>query len=153
MNDQDYMKEAVKEARKALALGEVPIGAIIVKDKEIIARGFNRRETDQQTTQHAEIIAIKGACTALKSWRLESCTLYVTQEPCVMCSGAIIQARIPKVRYGTTDLKNGAHVSQLRLYDIPFNHRVDVRGGILKQETSDLIKDFFSTLRKQKNNV
>lgn len=153
MTDQAYMSLALEEARKAYAKKEVPVGAIIVKDDIIIARGHNLRETNQQVSHHAEMIAIENACKKLSSWRLEGCTMYITSEPCSMCSGAIIQSRISRVVYGTKDPKNGAHVSKVRLFDIPFNHTVDIQGHVMQDEAQKLLKDFFNTLRKPKNDV
>ncbi len=152
-NDVHFMKQALIEAQKAYDLGEVPIGAIIVMDDKIVSRGYNLRETTQNVIKHAEIVAIENACKAIGSWRLENATIYITQEPCSMCAGAIIQARIRKVVYGTKDPKNGAHESQLRLFDIPFNHRVEVVSNILAEESQTLIKDFFNALRNKRNTL
>lgn len=153
MSDQEFMLIALEEARKAYEKKEVPIGAIIVKDNKVIARGHNLRETHQQVSHHAEMVAIEKACKLLSSWRLDACTMYITSEPCSMCSGAIIQSRISRVVYGTKDPKNGAHVSKVRLFDIPFNHTVDIEGNIMQDESRKLLKDFFNTLRKPKNDV
>lgn len=153
MNDRDYMALALEEARAAFAIGEVPIGAVIVKDGIVIAKGYNMRESSQQVSDHAELIAIKEACKTLNSWRLDGCTLYCTLEPCAMCSGAIIQSRIDRVVYGANDIKNGAHVSKTQLFDITFNHKVSIEGGLLEKESTALIKAFFNTLRKEKNGV
>jgi len=141
------MKIALEEARKAYEKNEVPIGAIIVKNGEVIARAHNTREGDQSSLAHAEIIAIQRANETLGSWRLDSCSLYVTIEPCQMCSGAIIQSRIENVYYGATDLKSGAHQSILNLYEFPFNHKVNVESGILEKECSELMTSFFKKLR------
>jgi len=149
MNHEEYMKVALEEARKAYDKNEVPIGAIIVKNGEIIARAHNTRETDQSTLAHAELIAIQRANETLQSWRLDSCSLYVTIEPCQMCSGAIIQSRIENVYYGATDLKSGAHQSILNLYEFPFNHKVNVEGGILKEECGSIMTNFFKKLRSK----
>lgn len=146
-----FMKEALKEAKKAEAIDEVPIGAVIVKDHEIIARGYNQRETSQEAVSHAEIIAIKEANQALNNWRLEDCALFVSLEPCPMCSGAIIMARIPYVYYGAFDPKGGTVGSLMNLLeDNPFNHQVSVEKGILEEESSQLLKDFFKKLRRKK---
>lgn len=153
MNDQEYMLLALKEAHKAFEKKEVPIGAIIVKDDVVIASGHNLRETKQQVSQHAEMIALEKACKKLSSWRLDGCTMYITSEPCTMCSGAIIQSRISRVVYGTKDPKNGAHVSKVCLFDIPFNHTVVIEGDVMQDESRKLLKDFFNTLRKPKNDV
>ncbi len=153
MNHNMYMHEALLEARKALKKKEVPIGAVIVKDNEIIARAHNLRETLQMTTAHAEVLAIEKACKKLKSWRLEGCTLYVTVEPCPMCSGTIIQSRISQVVYGATDSKNGCHHSAIRLFEGKFNHNVSVIKGIESDQASLLLKNFFLTLRNSRNDV
>ena len=144
------MKEALKEARKAALIGEVPVGAIIVFDNKIIARGHNTREIKQSVLGHAEINAIKKASKKIGSWRLEDCDIYVTLEPCSMCSGAIIQSRIKNLYFGAYDLKTGACGSVLNLFDYTFNHKVNVNGGIMDEECSRIIKDFFKELR-QKN--
>ena len=143
------MKIALEEARKAYEKNEVPIGAIIVKNGEVIARAHNTREGDQSSLAHAEIIAIQRANDALESWGLDSCSLYVTIEPCQMCSGAIIQSRIENVYYGATDLKSGAHQSILNLYEFPFNHKVNVESGILEEECGELMTTFFKYLRNK----
>ena len=144
------MKEALKEARKAYLLGEVPVGAVIVYNDKIIARGHNTRETEQTVLGHAEINAIKKASKKIGSWRLEDCDIYVTLEPCAMCSGAIIQSRIKNLYFGAYDPKTGVCGSVLNLFDNPFNHKVNVVGGVLEEECSRIIKDFFKDLR-QKN--
>ncbi len=152
-DDTYFMNQALAEARKAFDKGEVPIGAVIVVDDKIIARGYNLRESSQNVIKHAEIVAIEKACKKLSSWRLEGATIYVTQEPCPMCAGAIIQSRIKNLVYGTTDPKNGAHVSQVKLFDIPFNHLVSVKNAVLAEESKMLIKDFFIALRNKKNTL
>lgn len=144
------MREALKEAKKAYLLGEVPVGAVIVYDNKIIARGHNTREIKQSVLGHAEINAIQKASKKIGSWRLEDCDIYVTLEPCPMCSGAIIQSRIKNLYYGATDSKTGACGSVLNLFENPFNHKVNVIGGVLEDECSRIIKDFFKELR-QKN--
>jgi tRNA(adenine34) deaminase len=143
------MKAALKEAQKAYAIGEVPVGCVIVKDDKIIARGYNKREKNQNVTDHAEIITINKACKKIGSWRLEDCDIYVTLEPCPMCSGAIIQSRIKNLYFGAYDLKTGAAGSVFNLFDYPFNHKVCVTGSILEEECSSIIKDFFKELRKK----
>ncbi len=153
MNDKAFMKEALKEADKAREKGEVPIGAVIVVDGEIVARAHNTREHDQTVLAHAELIAIDRACKALNMWRLEEATVYVTLEPCPMCAGAIIQSRIKRVVYGATDPKHGAHASQVNLFDVPFNHRVEVESGVLALESSEMLKAFFNALRTAKNTL
>ena len=145
-----FMKEALKEANKALIKKEVPIGAVIVKDDKIISRGYNLRETKMNSLKHAEIIAIEKACKKLKNFRLENCELYVTIEPCVMCAGAIIQSRIKKVVFGANDEKYGAVISVTNMFDITSNHKVEFDQGVLKEECSKIVKEFFKELRKNK---
>ena len=149
--DEFFMKEALKQAKKAYDINEVPIGCVITLDDKIIARGYNKREKDNLSTNHAEIITINKACKKLNSWRLEDCTLYVTLEPCVMCAGAIIQSRIKRVVYGAVDYRFGAHQSITNLFDIQLNHKVEVESGILQEECSKIITDFFSALRMKKS--
>ncbi|PMB82991.1 tRNA-specific adenosine deaminase [Limosilactobacillus pontis] len=145
------MRVAIKEAHQAQLLGEVPIGAVIVHNGQIIASGHNMRERFQDVTYHAEMLAIMEACTALNSWRLEDCDLYVTLEPCIMCSGAIVNARIKNVYYGARDPKAGAVDSLYHLLgDQRLNHQVHVESGILGEECSQMLKDFFRTVRKKK---
>lgn len=146
-NDIKYMKAALNEAKKAAKIKEVPVGCVIVHNDKIIARAYNKRELLNKATAHAEILAIEKASKKLNSWRLEDCTMYITLEPCVMCSGAIIQARVPKVIYGALDSRFGTHVSKINLFDVKFNHTVDIKGGILEEECSKIIKDFFKELR------
>ncbi|AST93951.1 MULTISPECIES: tRNA adenosine(34) deaminase TadA [Sutcliffiella] len=149
--DEVFMKEAIKEAEKALEKMEVPIGAVIVKDGEIIARGHNIRETSQRSITHAEILAIDEACEKLGSWRLEDTTLYVTLEPCPMCAGAIIQSRIKKVVYGAKDPKAGCAGTLMNLLnDNRFNHQTDVELGILEEECGLMLSTFFKQLRERK---
>lgn len=150
-NDIKYMKEAIKEAKKAYDIGEIPVGCVIVYKDKIIARGYNQREKNNQATDHAEIIAIKKASKKLKSWRLDECTMYITLEPCIMCSGSIIQSRIPKVIYGAYDNRFGCHKSIINIFDVKFNHDVNISGGLLEDECSNLIKNFFKELRIKKN--
>jgi tRNA(adenine34) deaminase len=150
MNDDYYMELALEEAIKAADMGEVPIGAIVVKDNQIIGRGFNQRLTSNHVFAHAEMMAIDQACQTLGDWRLEGCTLYVTVEPCAMCAGTMIQARLSRLVYGTTEPKFGAHQSIVRLFDADFNHKVDITSGVLATESSNLLKQFFQQLRKQK---
>ena len=146
--EEKYMKEALKQARKAYALGEVPIGCVIVHDGKIIGRGYNRRNTDKNTLAHAEITAINKASKVIGDWRLEECTLYVTLEPCQMCAGAIVQARIPEVVIGCMNPKAGCAGSILNILEMPqFNHQVKVTRGILGEECSQMLKTFFEELR------
>lgn len=147
-DDERYMKEAVKQARKAYVLGEVPIGCVIVHYGRIIGRGYNRRNTDKNTLAHAEITAIKKASKIIGDWRLEECTLYVTLEPCQMCAGAIVQARIPKVVMACMNPKAGCAGSILNILDMPqFNHQVEMTKGVLEEECSRMLKEFFVELR------
>ena len=142
------MKEAIKQARKAYALGEVPIGCVIAHEGKIIGRGYNRRNTDKNTLAHAEITAINRASKVIGDWRLEECTLYVTLEPCQMCAGAIVQARIPKVVMACMNPKAGCAGSILNILDMPeFNHQVEATKGVLEEECSRMLKDFFVELR------
>ena len=151
--DEKYMKEAVRQAKKAWRLGEVPIGCVIVYEDKIIARGYNRRTVDKNTLAHAELIAIRRASKKLDDWRLEGCTLYVTLEPCQMCSGAIIQARIPKVVVGCMNPKAGCAGSIFNLLQVPqFNHQAELVTGVLEEECSQMMKDFFRELREKKKN-
>lgn len=146
--DEKYMKEAIKQAKKAYALGEVPIGCVIVYQDKIIGRGYNRRNTDKNTLAHAEITAINKASKKIGDWRLEDCTLYVTLEPCQMCAGAIVQARITRVVMGSMNPKAGCGGSILNILEMPqFNHQVDVTRGILEEECSHMLTTFFKELR------
>ena len=146
--DEKYMKEALRQAKKAAALGEVPIGCVIVYEDKIIGRGYNRRDTDKSTLSHAEITAIRKASRIIGDWRLEDCTLYVTLEPCQMCSGAIIQARIPRVVMGCRNPKAGCGGSVLNILQEPaFNHQAQITEGILEEECSKMLTDFFKELR------
>ena len=149
--NEKFMKEALKEAKKAYDKLEVPVGAVIVKDGKIIARAHNLKETKYDTTKHAEILAIQKASKKLESWRLLDCEMYVTLEPCSMCAGAMINARIKKVYIGASDEKTGAVGSVFNLFeDYTFNHQVEVEKGILQTECENLLKDFFKMLRKLK---
>jgi len=145
---EEFMKVALDEALKAYQINEVPIGAIVVCDGEIIAKAHNHKESTQKVTAHAEILAIEKANEKLKSWRLDSCTLYVTIEPCPMCAGAIIQSRIKEVVYGSQDIKGGAHQSVVNIFENAFNHRVVVTPNVLKTECKNIIQKFFKELRK-----
>ena len=147
--DERYMTEALAEAEKALAAGEVPIGAVMVRGGEIIARGHNLRNTDKNPLRHAEISAIDAAAGIVGDWRLEDCVLYVTVEPCPMCAGAIVQARIPKVVFGTRNSKAGCAGSVLDVLNEPrLNHQVQVEEGILQPQCSEIMKRFFRRFRK-----
>ena len=146
-----YMKEALRQAKKAYALGEVPIGCVIVYEDKIIARGYNRRNTDKNTLAHAEITAINRASKKLGDWRLEDCTLYVTLEPCQMCAGAIVQSRITNVVMGCMNPKAGCGGSILNILEMPeFNHQVNVLRGVMEEECSQMMKSFFKELREAK---
>ena len=142
------MKEALRQAKKAYALGEVPIGCVIVYEDKIIARGYNRRNTDKNTLAHAEITAINRASKKIGDWRLEDCTLYVTLEPCQMCAGAIVQSRITNVVMGCMNPKAGCGGSILNILEMPeFNHQVNVTRGVMEEECSQILQDFFKELR------
>lgn len=150
-NKKDYMLLALKEAQKAYDIEEVPIGAVIIKDNKVISRAYNTRESKRQACNHAEILAIQKACKKIDAWRLENCDMYVTLEPCPMCAGAIINARIKNLYIGAMDSKGGAVGSQLNLLsDYQFNHSVNVYTKIHEQECSVLLKNFFKELRKKK---
>lgn len=143
-----YMKEALRQAKKAYALGEVPIGCVIVYEDKIIARGYNRRNTDKNTLAHAEITAINRASKKIGDWRLEDCTMYVTLEPCQMCAGAIVQSRITNVVMGCMNPKAGCGGSILNILEMPeFNHQVNVLRGVMEEECSQILQDFFKELR------
>jgi len=149
--DCKYMKEAIKQAKKAAAIDEVPIGCVIVYQNKIIARGYNRRNKEKSTLAHAEIAAIKKAAKKLGDWRLEDCTMYVTLEPCPMCAGAIVQARLPRVVIGALNPKAGCAGSIIDLFQVKeFNHHVEKETGILEEECSRMMKEFFQDLRKKK---
>lgn len=150
MEAEFFMKEALKLAEKAFELGEIPVGAIVTQKGKIISTAYNRRETGKNALYHAETEAIYKACEALGGWRLWNCELYVTLEPCPMCAGAIVNARIPKVYFGAYDLKNGACGSYINLLDTENNFRPEFKGGILEEECSDLIKKFFIKLRNSR---
>ncbi len=151
-NNEYYMKQALKQAKKAFENNEVPVGAIIVKNNKIIARSYNKKEGKKDTTKHAEIIAIQKASKKLNAWRLEDCSMYVTLEPCTMCIGAIINARIKNLYIGTMDEKTGACGSVLNIpKDYKFNHIVNVKTNILQEECKKILQDFFRILRKRKD--
>ena len=149
--DEKYMKEALKQAKKAYALEETPIGCVIVREGKIISRGYNRRNTDKNPLAHAEITAIRKASKKLGDWRLEGCTLYVTLEPCQMCAGAIIQSRMDRVVIGCMNPKAGCAGSVLNLLQVDrFNHQADVTRGVLEEKCSEVMKSFFRELREKK---
>ncbi len=147
-DDQYYMKKALHQADRAAALGEVPIGCVILYEGRIIGRGFNRRKTQHTTLAHAEITAIRQACRVIGDWRLEGCTMYVTLEPCQMCAGAIVQSRLDRVVIGTDNPKAGCAGSILNLLQMKeFNHQVEITRGIMKEECSAVLQDFFRDMR------
>ena len=146
---EKYMALAIKEAEKCALSGDVPVGCIIVKDGEIIGRGHNTRERDKTALGHAEINAIDMACRTLSSWRLEGCDMYVTLEPCPMCTGAIINSRISKVVYGAYDLKAGSVDSVARLFNLPYNHCPEVQAGFMENECKEVLTEFFRDIRKK----
>ena len=149
---EKFMLEALKEAKKAYKKGEIPVGAVIVKDNKIIARAHNLKETKKDTTKHAEIIAIQKASKNIEAWRLIDCEMYVTLEPCSMCAGAILQARIKNLYIGAMDEKTGACGSVLNLLeDYKFNHKVEIQRGILADDSEYILKEFFKELRKKKS--
>ena len=149
--DEKYMKQAIKLAKKAWKIEEVPIGCVIVHEGKVIGRGYNRRTTDKNPLAHAELIAIKKASKKIGDWRLEDCTLYVTLEPCQMCSGAIVQARVKKVVVGCMNPKAGCAGSILNLLQVDrFNHQVELETGILEEECSEMMKSFFKELREKR---
>lgn len=148
--DEKFMKQALLQAKKAKELGEVPIGCVIVQDGKVIGRGYNRRNTDKSTLSHAEITAIRKASKKLNDWRLEECTLYVTLEPCQMCAGAIVQARVKEVVIGAMNPKAGCAGSILNLFTMKqFNHQVQTTYGVCEAECSQILKQFFAGLRKR----
>ena len=150
LTDEEYMKEAIALAKEAEAKDEVPVGALIVRDGKVIARAYNTREGSRCATHHAEILAIEGACKNLGGWRLPGTTLYVTMEPCPMCAGAIINARIPRVVYGTRDIRFGAFGSLINLAELPLNHTPEISGGVLENETRDMLSTYF---KRKRNNA
>lgn len=150
--DELFMKEALKEAQKAYEINEVPIGAIIVRNGEIVGRGYNQKETMKDATLHAEISAIKDACGNLRGWRLPGCTMYVTLEPCSMCAGALVNSRIERLVIGARDLKTGACGSVLNIVQMEkLNHQINVQFGVLEEDCSNILKTFFAELRISKN--
>ena len=147
-NEQLYMSQALELAREAFAVGEVPVGALVVKDNKVIGRGYNQSIKNSDPTAHAEVIALRDAANTLKNYRLSGCELYVTIEPCAMCVGAMVHARIQRVIFGAIEPRAGALVSQLKMMDMPhFNHNFDWQGGILESECGALMKEFFRDRR------
>lgn len=149
MAHRDFMARALQLAQLAAHMGEVPVGAVVVKDNRIIGEGYNRRETDGSAIAHAEILAIENACKAVGSWRLDNCTLYVTLEPCAMCTGAIINSRVKLVVYGAEDYKAGAMGGLCNLTQLPFNHKPEIIIGVMEDECRGILKEFFGNLRKK----
>ena len=147
--EEKFMKLALKEAKKAYDKGEVPVGAVIVKNGEVISRAHNLKEIKNDTTNHAELLAIKKASKKLNSWRLTDCEMYVTLEPCPMCAGAIINSRLDRVVYGAKDPKAGSCESVINLFDLPYNHKPFVSRGILEEECSSILTEFFKKLRNR----
>ena len=150
MTNEDFMREALKLAYRAAEAGEVPVGAVVVRNGEIVGRGYNKRESSKNALAHAELIAINDACVRLGGWRLWECDLYVTLEPCPMCTGAIINSRIRRVFYGASDSKAGSLGSLVNLADLEYNHRPEVNSGILENECAEILSEFFKNLRKKK---
>lgn len=152
--EQKFMKEAIKRAKKAASIDETPVGAVIVYEGKIIASGYNKREIKKNALMHAEIVAIDRACKKIGAWRLSQCEMYVTLEPCPMCSGAIINSRIKKLYFGAYDKKAGCCGSVTNLFEAGmFNHDVEVQGGIMQEECSKILSEFFKELRVKKKNV
>lgn len=151
MSDELFMKEALSLAAEAAAEGEVPVGAVVVIDGKIVGRGRNRREKDKNALAHAELEAINEACRTLGGWRLWQCDMYVTLEPCPMCTGAIINSRIKRLVYGASDYKAGSCGSVVNLFDLPYNHKPEMIAGCMQDECSQILKDFFRNLRSSKN--
>ena len=149
VTDEDiaFMREAMSLAAMAEEIDEVPVGALIVRDGKVIAKAYNTREHSKCATHHAEILAIEEACRILGGWRLPGCTLYVTMEPCAMCAGAVINARIPRVVFGAPDLRFGAFGSLINLADIPLNHKPELVGGVLKHENVEMLRSYFKKKR------
>ena len=148
--NEEFMKRALTLANEAAEMGEVPVGAVIVRNGEIIAEGINRRESEKNALCHAEIEAINNACRRLGGWRLPGCELYVTLEPCPMCAGAIINSRIEKIYFGAYDKKAGSVRSLVRMFDLPYNHIPEAEGGIMEKECSEILSAFFLSLREKK---
>lgn len=150
LQDEYYMQQALEQARLAEEIGEVPVGAVMVCGDEVIACAYNRRETDRLATAHAELLAIEQACRALGGWRLSDCTLYVTLEPCPMCAGAIVNARVGRVVYGAKDARAGAMGSVMQMNSYPLNHKPAIESGVLAHQCADVLRAFFERRRKEK---
>lgn len=149
MSDEFFMQKALELAKLAAQEGEVPVGAVVVKDGQVVGTGRNRRELSKNALAHAEIEAIDEACKTLGGWRLFQCDIYVTLEPCPMCTGAIINSRIKRVVFGADDLKSGSIGSVVNLFELPYNHKPEVAKGVMKEECSNILKEFFKNLRKK----
>ncbi len=147
MNDEYFMKEALRLAAESASEGEVPVGAVVVFDGKIVGKGRNRREKDKNALAHAELEAIDEACRTLGGWRLWQCDMYVTLEPCPMCTGAVINSRIKRLVYGASDYKAGSCGSVINLFDLPYNHKPQVEAGFMQEECSEILTDFFRKLR------
>ncbi len=145
--DARFMEEALALAREAAEAGEVPVGAVVVRGDRIVGRGRNRRESSKNAISHAEIEAIDDACRTLGGWRLWDCTLYVTLEPCPMCAGAILNARLQRVVFGASDPKAGSLESVQRMFDLPYNHKPQIEGGFMQEECAEVLRDFFADMR------
>ena len=150
MTDSELMGLALEEARKAAALGEVPVGAVVARNGEVVAAAHNTRETEKNALHHAELLAIDAACKKLGGWRLWECELFVTLEPCPMCAGAIINSRIEKVTFGAYDEKNGAAGSKINLFEVPFTFRTEYEGGVMEEACRRILSDFFLKLREKR---
>lgn len=150
MTETEIMLRAIELAKKAAELDEVPVGAVVVKDGEIVGEGFNRRETGKNALAHAELEAIDNACKRLGGWRLHQCEIYVTLEPCPMCTGAIINSRLKRIVFGAYDPKAGSVGSVVNLCDLPYNHKPEIQGGFMQDECSTLLTEFFANLRERR---
>lgn len=153
MTDSELMGLALEEARKAAALGEVPVGAVVARNGEVVAAAHNTRETEKNALHHAELLAIDAACKKLGGWRLHRCDLYVTLEPCPMCAGALINSRMKTVYYGAPDPKAGSCGSMINLFALPYNHQPALVSGVLEQECADILRNFFRELRKKRKEI
>lgn len=152
-SDEKFMRLALEQAHLAYKKGEVPVGAVVVRNGEVVGTGYNRRETDKNAVAHAELLAIDDACKRLGGWRLWECELYVTLEPCPMCAGAIINSRIKRLVYGASDKKAGSVESIVRMFDLPYNHKPPYTAGVLEEECSQILKSFFKEMRSRKSRV
>lgn len=149
-SDEKFMRLALEQAHLAYQIGEVPVGAVVVKNGQVVGTGYNRRETDKNAVAHAELLAINDACKNLGGWRLWECELYVTLEPCPMCAGAIINSRIKRLVYGASDKKAGSVESIVKMFDLPYNHKPPYTAGVLEEECSQILTNFFKEMRSKK---